>query len=83
MSSSVPSSSRMNGHSMPRLRLMGHGRATEVASQAVNNYKDVRAAARKAALTAVSHSHGGCQEMEICQIMFHDFLDYNELWIES
>lgn len=25
---------------------------------------------------------GDCQEMEICQIMFHDFLAHNELWIE-
>ncbi len=29
------------------------------------------------------HPHtGDCQEMEICQIMFHDFGAHNELWIE-
>lgn len=80
MSRLVSSSSRSSGHSVARLSVMGCGRATEAPSRTVNNYRDVRAAGRRAALTAVTHAHtGDGQEMEICQIMFHDFVAHNEL----
>lgn len=58
MSRPVSSSSRLSGRSAARLRVMGCGRATEAPGRAVNNYGDVRAAERRAALTAVSHTQG-------------------------
>lgn len=69
--------SRMSGHGVARLIVMGCGRATEAPGQAVNNYSDVRAAA----LAAVTHT----QEMEICQIMFHDLrcLQWIMDWVMS
>lgn len=41
-----------------RLSVMGCGRATEAPGRTVNNYRDVRAAERWAALTAVTHARG-------------------------
>ena len=54
----VSSSSRMSGHSVALLSVMGCGRATEALGRAVNNYSDVRAVAGRAALTAVTHTQG-------------------------
>lgn len=37
---------------------------------------------REGPLSQLSATHGGdCQEMEMCQIMFHDFGAHNKLWI--
>lgn len=43
---------------MARLSVMGCGRATEAPARTVNNYRDVRAARRMAALTAVTRTQG-------------------------
>lgn len=48
----------MSRLSVARLSVMGCGRATEAPGRAVNNYRDVSAAVRRAALTAVTHSQG-------------------------
>lgn len=54
----VSSSSWLSGHSAALLSVIGCGRATEAPSQTVNNYRDVRATWRRAALTAVTHTQG-------------------------
>lgn len=58
MSRPVSSSSRLSGRGAARLSVMGCGRATEAPGRTVNNYRDVRAMERSAALTAVIHTQG-------------------------
>lgn len=52
------SSSRMSARGEARLSVMGCGRGTEALGRAVNNYRDVPATERGAALTAATHTQG-------------------------
>lgn len=68
---------------MPRLIVIGCGRATEAPAQAVNNYSDVRAAARRTALTAVTHTRKTVRRWRSVRSCFTAFVPFAELWIES
>lgn len=82
MSEPVPSPSRLSGRGAACMSVMGCGRGTEASGQTVNNYRDVGALERGAALTAVTHTRGTVLEMENCQIMFRHFAARNKLWME-
>lgn len=58
MSESVPSRSWLSGRGAACMSVMGCGRGTEAPGQTVNNYRDVGASERGAALTAVTHTWG-------------------------
>lgn len=58
MSESVPSRSWLSGRGAACMSVMGCGRGTEAPGQTVNNYRDVGALERGAALTAVTHTRG-------------------------
>lgn len=58
MSESVLSRSWLSGRGAACMSVMGCGRGTEAPGQTVNNYRDVGALKRGAALTAVTHTQG-------------------------
>lgn len=58
MSEPVPSPSWLSGRGAACMSVMGCGRGTEASGQTVNNYRDVGALERGAALTAVTHTRG-------------------------
>lgn len=59
---------------MARLDVMGCVRAREAPSRVANNYRDVRAVARRAALTAVTHSQGTVRRWRSVRSGFMIFL---------
>lgn len=79
MSRPVSSSSRLSGHSAATVECDGMWQSYRGARSDCEQLRGCESNGEKGCSHSCHPHTGDCQEMEICQIMFHDFVAHNKL----
>lgn len=82
MSRPVSSSSRLSGRGRGAVERDGMWQSYRGARPGCEQLGGCESSGETGCSHSCQPSAGDCQEMEICQIIFRDFVAHNELWIE-